>query len=145
MKSKTAALLIILLCILMLAGCQQDSTTDNSIVNTVATPGDFPDEYNYGSGKISDYSRSDMLRKMPTPKGEQTVLNTEADAENIQVLYLWEKDNVPAKTKFTKNMSGYYLIHLLLITDSVHIHRKRELLMLQGQYALSGKMQMSMG
>lgn len=76
--------------------------------DTVETPEDFPDEYNYGSGKISEYSRSDMLKKMPEPNGEQTVLNTKADAENIQVLYLWEKGNVPAKTEFTRNMTGYF-------------------------------------
>ena len=76
--------------------------------DAVAAPADFPSKYNYGSGKISDYSRSDMLRKMPEPVGEQTVLNTKADAENIQVLYLWEKGNVPAKTTFSKNMTGYF-------------------------------------
>ena len=78
--------------------------------NTVETPEDFPKEYNYGSGKISGYSRSDMLRKMSEPAGEQTVLNTKADAENIQVLYLWEKDNVSAKTNFTRNMTGFLMI-----------------------------------
>lgn len=146
MKSEITTLLILLLCMSMLVGCQQNSITDTSnelengvsavedamsqgnmtdstqhaedvgmndlrsgtSSNTVATPDDFPEEYNYGIGKISDYSRSDMLRKMPKPDGEQTVLNTKADAENIQVLYLWEKDNVPAKTKFTKNMTGYF-------------------------------------
>lgn len=76
--------------------------------DTVPTPSDFPSEYNYGTGKLSDYSRNAMLKKMPTPKGNQTVLNTKADASKVQVLYLWEKDNVPAKTKFTKNMTGYF-------------------------------------
>ena len=46
---------------------------------TVPTPSDFPNEYNYGTGKLSDYSRNAMLKKMPTPKGNQTVLNTKAD------------------------------------------------------------------
>lgn len=76
--------------------------------DTVATPDDFPAAYNYGSGKISDYSRDMMLRKMPEPSGNQTVLNTEADPEHIQVLYLWEEGNVPAKTEFTSNMTGYF-------------------------------------
>lgn len=76
--------------------------------DTVATPEDFPDDYNYGTGKISDYSRSAMLRKMPEPEGNQTVLNTTADPDNIQALYLWEKDNVPTVTEFTKSMTGYF-------------------------------------
>ena len=77
-------------------------------VDTVATPDDFPETYDYGSGKISDYSRNMMLRKMPEPDGNRTVLHTEADAKNIQALYLWEEGNVPAKTEFTKNMTGYF-------------------------------------
>ncbi len=76
--------------------------------NTVATPEDFPKAYDYGSGKIREYNRSNMLRKMPEPKENKTVLNTEADPENIQVLYLWEKDNVPAVTEFTRSMTGYF-------------------------------------
>lgn len=84
-----------------------DLRTGNSN-NTVPTPSDFQSEYNYGTGKLSDYSRNAMLKKMPTPNGNQTVSNTKADASEVQVLYLWEKDNVPAKTKFTKNMTGYF-------------------------------------
>lgn len=76
--------------------------------DTVATPEDFPDSYNYGSGKISDYSRNNMLNKMPEPGGNNTVLNTEADPDNIQVLYLWEEGNVPARTSFTESMTGYF-------------------------------------
>lgn len=76
--------------------------------DTVATPEDFPEAYDYGTGKISDYSRSAMLRKMPEPEENQTVLNTTADPDNIQALYLWEKDNVPAVTEFTKSMTGYF-------------------------------------
>ena len=76
--------------------------------DTVATPDDFPDAYDYGSGKISDYSRNMMLKKLPEPSGNQTVLHAEADPDNIQVLYLWEEGNVPAKTAFTSNMTGYF-------------------------------------
>lgn len=76
--------------------------------DTVATPDDFPKAYDYGTGKISDYSKDAMLRKMPEPDGNETVLNTQADAKNIQVLYLWEEGNVPAKTEFTKDMTGYF-------------------------------------
>lgn len=35
-------------------------------------------------------------------------MNTDADPDNIQVLYLWEEENVPAKTTFTKDMTGYF-------------------------------------
>lgn len=85
-----------------------DDLRNGSSTDTVATPGDFPDAYNYGSGKISDYSRTAMLQKMPEPAGNNTVLNTAADSANIQVLYLWEEGNVPARTKFTQDMTGYF-------------------------------------
>ena len=76
--------------------------------DTVAAPDDLPAEYDYGSGKISDYSRDNMMRKLPAPSGNQTVLNTAADPENVQALYLWEEGNVPAKTIFTEDMTGYF-------------------------------------
>lgn len=75
---------------------------------TVATPDDFPAEYGYGSGKISDWGRSDNLRKLPLPEGNETVLNTEPDTGKIQTLYLWEEGKAPARTKFTENMTGYF-------------------------------------
>lgn len=49
-----------------------------------------------------------MLQRMPEPAGNDTVLNTAADHANIQVLYLWEEGNVPAKTKFTQDITGYF-------------------------------------
>lgn len=52
---------------------------------TISTPDDFPAEYHYGTGRISDWSRQDMLRKMPELEG-----------------------NVPAVTEFTENMRGYF-------------------------------------
>ena len=76
--------------------------------DTVATPDDFPAAYNYGTGKIEDYSRTAMLQKMPEPVGNATVLNTPADPDHIQALYLWEEGNVPAKTQFTAVMTGYF-------------------------------------
>ena len=81
---------------------------EGSSADTVATPSDFPQAYNYGTGKIQDYSRTDMLKKMPVPNGNETVLNTTADPDSIQALYLWEESNVPAKTNFTAAMSGYF-------------------------------------
>ena len=64
--------------------------------DTVATPNDFPAAYNYGTGKIEDYSRTAMPQKMPEPVDNATVLNTSADPNHIQALYLWEEGNVPA-------------------------------------------------
>ena len=40
-----------------------DDLRNGSSTDTVATPDDFPDAYNFGSGKISDYSRTAMLQK----------------------------------------------------------------------------------
>lgn len=85
-----------------------DDLRDGTSEDTVATPGDFPEAYNYGSGKIADYSRTAMQQKLPEPAGNETVLNTAADPSNIQVLYLWKKNNVPAKTEFTQDMTGYF-------------------------------------
>ena len=82
----------------------QEGTSDD----TIGTPDDFPAEYDFGSGKISDFSRTYMLKKMPEPDKNDTVLNTEADPDNIQILYLWEEGNAPAETKFTKDMTGYF-------------------------------------
>ena len=85
-----------------------DDLRSGSSADTVATPEDFPAEYQYGSGKIEDYSRNYMLKKLPEPAGNETVLNTVADPSKIQVLYLWEEGNVPARTKFTADMTGYF-------------------------------------
>ena len=85
-----------------------DDLRDGSSEDTTPTPEDFPTEYQYGSGKIEDYDRAYMLKKLPEPAGNETVRNTVPDPSNIQVLYLWEEDNVPARTKFTADMTGYF-------------------------------------
>ena len=85
-----------------------DDLREGTSADTVPTPDDFPSKYNYGSGKIQDYSRDNMLRRLPEPEGNATVLNTAADPEHIQALFLWEEDNVPTKTRFTENMTGYF-------------------------------------
>lgn len=77
--------------------------------DTLATPSDFPKAYDYGKGTLDDWSRELMLKKMPTPeKSSDTVLHAKIDTSKFQAFYLWEKGNVPAKTKFTKNMTGYF-------------------------------------
>ena len=45
-----------------------DDLRDGSSADTVVTPDDFPAAYNYGSGKISDYSRTAMLKKSRNPQ-----------------------------------------------------------------------------
>lgn len=85
-----------------------DDLREGTSADTVPTPDDFPAAYNYGSGKIQDYSRDNLLRRLPEPEGNATVLNTAADPEHIQALYLWEAGNVPARTRFTENMTGYF-------------------------------------
>ena len=75
---------------------------------TLKTPDDFPKAYDYGSGKISDWSSADMLKKLPSPQKEETVKNATIKPNCIQTFYLWEKGNVPAKTKFTEDMTGYF-------------------------------------
>lgn len=89
-------------------GDEMDDLRNGTSDDTVATPDDFPKAYDYGSGKIRDYSRSNMLKKMPQPVENQTVLNAEPDVSQIQAFYLWEEGNVPAKTEFTKEMTGYF-------------------------------------
>ncbi|MCM1298761.1 MAG: hypothetical protein NC203_11050 [Firmicutes bacterium] len=56
-----------------------DERRDGTSSDTVATPDDFPEEYNYGSGKISDWDQGYASKRMPEPEGNQTVLNTAAD------------------------------------------------------------------
>ena len=85
-----------------------DDLRSGTSADTVATPADFPADYNYGTGRIRDYSRSMMLKKLPQPSRNETVLNTTADPTQIQVLYLWEEGKAPAKTHFTQNMTGYF-------------------------------------
>jgi acetyl esterase/lipase len=85
-----------------------DDVREGSSAFTISTPDDFPGEYDYGSGKISEWERADMLKKMPVPRENQTVLNTQPDTQTIQVLYLWEEGNMPGTTEFTSNMTGYF-------------------------------------
>lgn len=84
-----------------------DDLREGTSADTVSTPDDFQAAYNYGSGKIQDYSSDNMLRRLPEPEGNATVLNTAADPGHIQALYLWEAGNAPARTRFTENMTGY--------------------------------------
>ncbi len=75
--------------------------------HTLATPGDFPEGYDYGSGRITDWSYDINERRLPEPEGNATVLNTAPDLTQIQALYLWEEGNVPAQTEVSQNRNGY--------------------------------------
>lgn len=70
--------------------------------DTLATPADFPESYNYGSGRYTDWDYSEMNRRLPEPAGNETVLNSVPDLTKIQALYLWEEGNFPAQTEVTR-------------------------------------------
>lgn len=50
-----------------------DDLRDGTSLHTVATPDDFPESYANGSGEITDYTRGDMLKKLPKLNGNDTV------------------------------------------------------------------------
>lgn len=65
-----------------------DDLREGSSTNTVATPEDFPEAYDYGLGTINGWSRDASLKRLPFPIGDQTVTNTKPDTSKIQSLYL---------------------------------------------------------
>ena len=81
---------------------------DGASETTLPTPDDFPTAYDYGSGLAASWAYEANDRHMPAPEGEATVLNTPADPDRIQVLYLWEEGNAPAQTTFSEDMRGYF-------------------------------------
>lgn len=74
--------------------------------DTLAAPADFPQEYDYGSGRYDEQSRETMYRRLPEPEGNATVGNTAADPAKIQALYLWEEGNMPAQTEIPSDRRG---------------------------------------
>ena len=119
-RGKGAALLTALM---LISGCSQQSEENTQLdaqnrgysdlregtsKYTLETPYDFPEEYDYGSGLMSELSYGDQYRKLPEPEGDQTVMNTAPDTSGIQVLYLWEKDNMPSSTVFSEDIEGYF-------------------------------------
>lgn len=80
-----------------------------SSLETLPTPDDFPVEYDYGTGRMEDWTTEAMLRKMPEPQNEEdTVLHAKVKPDEFQVLYLWENGSMPSSTEFTSDMTGYY-------------------------------------
>ena len=76
--------------------------------DTLAAPADFPQEYDYGSGRYDEQSRETMYRRLPEPEGNATVGNTAADPAKIQALYLWEEGNMPAQTEIPSDRRGNF-------------------------------------
>ncbi|MGN0996638.1 MAG: alpha/beta hydrolase [Candidatus Ventricola sp.] len=85
-----------------------DELRAGSPEQTVPTPEDFPDAYDYGSGRISDFDRLSNFRHLPEPENGVTVLHAEVNPGVLQVFYLWEEGNAPAVTRFTEGMTGYF-------------------------------------
>lgn len=105
--------LSITLASLLMLGCTNKGSDDTmkrkgSSYQTLKTPDDFPKEYNYGSGKITDMTYEMMYKKLPLPENEETVLNTKPDLTKIQALYLWEKEKMPTVTTFNSDREGYF-------------------------------------
>lgn len=112
-------LTMMLLASTLIAGCSsneysQSDNQDNTIrragssQDTLATPDDFPLEYDYGSGKMSQWDSSYANKKLPIPQNNETVLNTQPDTTKIQSFYLWEEGKMPSATEFTNDMVGYF-------------------------------------
>ena len=83
---------------------EESEVREGTSDDTLSTPEDFPADYNYGSGLVSDWS-SQASARLPEPEGNATVLNTTPDLAGIQALYLWEEGNAPAQTEVTRD--GY--------------------------------------
>lgn len=85
------------------AALPQESTEirDGTHERTLATPPDFPESYNYGRGRYTDWGSGSMNRRLPLPQENATVLNTAPVLTGIQALYLWEEGNFPAQTEVT--------------------------------------------
>lgn len=63
-----------------------DELRAGSPEQTVPTPEDFPDAYDYGSGPISDFDRLSNFRHLP--ENGATVLHAEVNPGVLQVFYL---------------------------------------------------------
>lgn len=77
---------------------------EETSADTVATPEDFSKEYDYGSGRIRDWSREDMLKKMPKPKENNTILNTSLDPTETPD----ELDKIPARASAAGMIYSFY-------------------------------------
>ena len=163
MKIKTLFSLILVL--LMLVGCsntpgkdidEEESSPSEAgenpaIINeyeireginedVTAMLADIPEAYKFSS----DFIPADMNRKLPYPKGNETVLNTAPDIKDFQALYLWEEGNAPTQTTFTESMTGYFdeydfrpYVTAIPVREEVEV-KGAALLMAGGAYSFRG-------
>ena len=88
---------------------QEESEVHNGTSEaTLATPSDFPESYDYGTGRMEDWGSGTRNERLPEPEDNETVLNTAPDLTKIQALYLWEEGNVPAQREASQAMTGYF-------------------------------------
>ena len=87
---------------------EQTVRRPGSSEDTLPTPEDFPEGYDYGTGRIGDWDFSANYRRLPEPEENLTVLSAEPDTSRIQAIYLWEEGNVPDQTVEPENMAGYF-------------------------------------
>ena len=81
---------------------EESEVRNGAHTDTLATPPDFPEAYNYGSGRYTDWDYGGTGRRLPEPEGNETVRNTAPDISKIQALYLWGEGNFPAQTEVTR-------------------------------------------
>ena len=79
-----------------------DDLREGTSSQTVATPKDFPKDYDYGSGQITGWSREEMLKKMPAPEGNETVLNTKPNPKKIQLFIYGKREKLLQKQNLQK-------------------------------------------
>lgn len=79
-----------------------DDLREGTSSQTVATPKDFPKDYDYGSGQITGWSREEMLKKMPAPEGNETVLNTKPNPKKYRLFIYGKREKLLQKQSLQK-------------------------------------------
>lgn len=85
------------------APLEESDVRDGTSADTLATPSDFPERYNYGSGRYTGWDSGVANSRLPEPEDGETVLHAAPDLTKIQALYLWEEGNFPAQTEVTRD------------------------------------------
>lgn len=65
---------------------------------------DLPEQYRVSS----IFSTNTMNQRPPLPDGNQTVLTAVPNSRQTEVYYLWEEENMSAKTTLNPEYTGYY-------------------------------------
>lgn len=82
----------------------QEGTSDN----TIGTPDDFPAAYDFGSGKISDFSRDYMLKKMLEPEQNDTVFEYRCRSGQYPGSLFMGRGKYPCENKVYKRHDGLF-------------------------------------